>query len=104
MAQLNDSMLKPIFEVNAVSFNSSTETQSDALPETSSANILIQVLGTANCHIAIPKRSYTSDTATKTKSMPIPAWTPIVFKVTPGVKLSVIGNASSGTLFITQME
>lgn len=106
MAALNDSVVTPVTEVNAVSFNTSTATLSAAMPSSGpSANkpyLTAQVLATANCHIS-PFDKTPAD-ATNTKSMPIPAWVPIVFKIRPGDKMSVIGNSASGTLFITIME
>lgn len=104
MAQLNDTMLKPIAEIDAVSFNATSATDSVAMADDIS-HVLVQVMATANCHLKAPfVKDNTSAGATKTKSMPIPAWTPFVFKVPAKAKLSVIGNTASGTLFLTRME
>lgn len=106
MAALNDSVLKPVAELTAVSFNSSTATTStDVIPGNAGKDRLVQVLATERCHIAPPlKADYTTGAATKAKSMPIEAWVPMVFKVPVGAKFSVIGNYNSGTLFITLMD
>lgn len=106
MAALNDSVLKPVQELTAVSFNASSATTStDAIPGNAGKDRLVQVLATERCHIAPPlKSSYASGAATNTNSMPIEAWVPMVFKVPVGAKLSVIGNIASGKLFITLMD
>lgn len=105
MAALNDSVMRPAKEIAKVAFNAATATSSSAMPASASSFLLVQLYATVNCRIAPFKKSYTVGTDDAgANSMPLPANTPMVFKISPEHLISVIGETASGSLYITIME
>lgn len=105
MASLNDSIIGIKSEIPAVDFNSTTTSTSVNLPTSTLYHLPVQLLATANCHIAVPAQTYTSaNEATKAQSLFLPAGLPMVFKIPQSFAINVLGNSSSGKLYITIME